>query len=177
MKPTKKSSRPFPKTEKGKAAERVAVAKDVLLQLVSKRLRAKTGEYCYVHEGFLADRLTKDLKTLLADKQCDVCAQGALFVALLDRHNSLTVGQTWIQPDRLPAHVIGQEDFRDYVGRIFEQSQLDLIEEWFEAWGEGYGCEEKPLKWIDKRPHHRLIAIMKNIIAHKGTFEPSNLRY
>jgi hypothetical protein len=68
-------------------------------------------------------------------------------------------------------HIRGHR-FRPYVTRLFDNRQYDLIENWFELWEQNGNQHDA---WKKKSPRQRLTAIMKNIIANKGTFVPDNL--
>src|SRR5689334_23260479 len=112
-----------------KADLRVAIAKDVIAQVKAGRLRPKVG-------GFLKGIPTNakdedDLRDVLKGQTCEVCAVGGLFVAALDRKNSITVDEVVHHADRYwndgPARATGFGTI-EYVKRWFADWQVALVE-------------------------------------------------
>lgn len=180
----KKSNAKFKKMTA--AEKRVQIAKDVIAQLDTKRLRAFEGVYVRGRGGssnlkidpevFLLDEtLDTEVRDLLAP-QCDVCAKGGLFVAAVDRFDKLKLGD-----DLCPiGNHGGCSDPVEYLTGFFEYNQLELIEYAFERGGAGdIVCgHEDMFKAAEKfgrkfrSDDARMRAIMKNVIKHNGTFKP-----
>lgn len=141
-----------------KAERRVAIAKDVIAQLKTKRFKATRGTVLggisdKIIEG---DYLTAQLCDVLPKfKKCHVCARGAIFISAVERFNNYT----------------GEDFDADWVDgaslRYFTKSQLDMIECAFEGWGQFFGDAK-----IRGGAEDRMCSIMKNIIANEGTFRP-----
>lgn len=197
---------------KTKAEMRVEIAKDVLGALKAKRFLAG-------HDGYLATRdqkaqkaaaaleeawENKDLKALLklaaqeyvAPKQCTVCAIGAVFVATVDRHDSLKL--TDVYTDEMGSDgEVGPDAMMDYLKQWFTVRQLRLIEVAYEGNLQSYGDgisdaqvekakdfhrKNGPLvdsEWLGLTPctseesaEGRMTAIMKNVIDNHGSFRP-----
>lgn len=148
-------------TEEQRAAERVAIAKDVLQQLGSNQLIAGHGGYVVFwrnpqnwdfyenHEKDPAQPIIDEIK-----KHCHVCARGALIISYVARHNKLSVRELSRQACR-PNSVLGE---------FFDNDQLGLIEAAYELDEDFY--DQYP------NPQQRLIAIMENLVKNNGTFVP-----
>ncbi len=175
---------------------RVAIAKDVLRWIETKRFLVKKGYYV-VDQEFDEYKdvgpalITKedvdtnaDAKEIMQDRNCRVCALGACFLASLDRYNNVgcsdlvaNYGNNYHKGQSL-----SQFDTMKYLKRFFAPEQLDLIEAAFEM----NVCHRvvlerdniellKAKKWGDEyfnNPTERLEAIMENIIDNRGTFKP-----
>ena len=137
-----------------KAQTRVAIAKDVLKALDTKRIKATSGTYLQTSKaaaralaasvgiearkdayGDLEYNVADDKfdaqprKPVKAPKACRVCAIGSVFVAAVDRFDKLTIGQT-------QAAILGGEvaAMREYLDPWFSHDQLSLIEAVYEGW-------------------------------------------
>ncbi len=175
-----------------KAEARVAIAKDVIKWVKTGRLYANKGSYVEYddEEWLITDQQVKDsadLKTVLSDKKCSVCALGACFVATVDRFNKIGCDDLGIHVhsenlDYGPSGVAGLGDshLRKYLHKYFSESQLSLIECAFECSPSFSGASaSNRLKASDYSESGNkydedelLIAIMRNIIKNKGTFKP-----
>jgi hypothetical protein len=162
----------------GPASKRVAIAQDVLLQLATKKLRARTGEWgcpTTVRGLDILEGSTGELQSVLPKiESCNACALGGMLLAGVRLRNKFDC-QTW--------HGLGFDDIAEYLSDIFEHDQLVLIEAAFEtrsnpaeiAEAQEDIDEEALAAWIAKAPKNasdRMKKIMKNIIANNGTFCP-----
>lgn len=157
---------------------RVTLAKDVIAQLNARRFVATLGSYVMTR-GADADRLRSskradDAKTVFADlRACEVCAVGALFLATVERHNSVAIRDVSFSADGRHIELFSEVD-RAVLHRFFSPDQMALIESAFE--GDLYGDEDTVRSAIKFGFAHRdadsrLRAIMANIIAN-GEFVP-----
>ena len=179
-----KKSKPFSRLSKSE--KRVAIAKDVLGQLKLKKIVAERG--VYVDIPLLDNEEGKQLQSLLKKKQCNCCALGSCFVSLVRKENKFIIKHKHIR-NSIKNGYIGKEDFRSRLKKYFTQLQLDLIESAFEGnvnHTDGDTTSDKfsyahkfhdKFRTIDKsmtkqQQNDCLVAIMKNIIANKGTFNP-----
>ena len=156
-----------------KAQKRVAIAKDVLLQLKARRINARTGQYLWAKGTPDPYGYYNTASTVLTAQSCNACALGALFCGLLDN------------TEDHPGHVV-TVDIRNTLAPYFSSRQLGDIESAFEggdgfggsrtahlhfqaqAYADGYvGINFFP-KW--ENDEDRLRAIMNNIIRNKGKF-------
>jgi hypothetical protein len=181
------------------AQKRVAIAKDVLIQLQLKKYMATAGTY------FSTDALPLDKTNSLQHsfnkmESCDVCALGACFVsgvrladkikvdAIIDEGTIIEDGETEVSSDYISASA---STMHEYLDGIFDEQQLALIECAFEgsdiqgvdnwsdreraiAFGEQIRmqCEEDDNCEYGKRDRLILTKIMKNIVKNNGTFKP-----
>ncbi len=151
------------------AQKRVAIARDVLLQIKHRRLIAHSGHYWQVSQtgGFGIGR--KALRARAT--RCQACGAGAAVLSGIRLFNRETIGR----------YNGGAADECQLKGRWFTPHQLALIECAFEE--NGRAMMESTLNWEDKarakrfnskrkKPASRLVAIYRNIIANKGEFKP-----
>jgi hypothetical protein len=120
------------------AQRRVLIAKDVIAQLNSKKIVAKSNYYVQIYEnrdGLLTDLFTSESQLCDVFKEksvtCQVCARGAMFVAAVTRFNDLKIGPK-------ADYILGQLDVpqsfvASYEENFFEPQQLGLIESVFET--------------------------------------------
>lgn len=172
-----------------KPQKRVLIAKDVILQIGLNKFVPQTG--CYVKSQDILEALptngtTVELKPLLAEvTTCSCCAKGAIFLSEVMNRNQFSAS-------RRDFEGLGSETITDRLDGLFTQNQLDLIETAFERdviesdneylqdghnddWSEKFTSIAKKAIAFGKRyssNDKRLIAIMKNIVANKGTFKP-----
>ncbi len=176
----------------GNAGKRVAIAKDVILQLNAKKIRAVTGNYLELNgvtRKELDNNLGKDLRDFLnkRKKPCLACALGSCFVSLTKIEDNFK-----LKEKHLVYESIDDDDFRPRLNRIFGKEQIDMIESAFEIsimtnsgvsdnWAPyGERTEEYEAKLNQAKKfggryrgnESRLIAIMQNIIKNKGEFKP-----
>lgn len=161
-----------------KAQMRVKIARDVLKQIKAKKLVPRNGTYMDVGNHF--EYFSKlgllnpsiQFNTVLPTK-CEVCALGAVFIAAVDKNNTLEIGELTYTPDRLRRYP-SYFDMQNYLSKWFSREQLHLIESVFES-NSDYSflnfrktVSDTPLRKI--AASKMLTAIMKNIIKNKGTF-------
>lgn len=161
-----------------KAAERVAIAKDVISQIRAKRLIAMSGTYLsaadnnWLTQFGVYDEDMTDLdeesknQQVVPPTKCNVCALGAVFVSALDRNDRLKVGDFAPYP--------GQDDLHNYLKRWFTLNQLYLMEEAFEGYSrpEYCGTDAEFFGSRYDNDEDRMLAIMRNIVKNDGTFVP-----
>ena len=164
-----------------KAVQRQKVAADAILQIKKNVYQAKMG--CWIEldlevtpqEGEqVQDKLTpKNIK------ECHVCGLGALMVSAVRLKNSLKVPK-YGEFEEIST-CADDDGFGTVLRKIFTNSQIELIEIAFEL-GDGwyksyYSSNPLALKAVEfgerfEKADDRLLGIMKNIIANKGTFKP-----
>lgn len=152
------------------AEKRVALAQDVIMQLNAELIIAEQGTYLSLHEE-------NSLK-------CDACALGSLFIC------SVTKPELALDID-VVVDMSDRESMQDHLGGIFDPAQLDMIETAFEMdsymkYPKGLDVDDesavtafndlinKTIEFGRKYVYDkaRLIAIMENVVANKGTFVP-----
>lgn len=152
------------------AEKRVNLAQDVIMQLNAELITAEQGTYLSLHEE-------NSLK-------CDACALGSLFIC------SVTKPELALDIDDL-VDMGDRESMQDHLEGIFDHAQLDMIETAFEM--DPYMSYPEDLDLYDESAvtafddlvdktiefgrkydddKARLIAIMENVVANKGTFVP-----
>lgn len=153
-------------------------AEDALELLKSNTMIPLQGSYLLMSYKWTEDspvnsqlcEITKQLNN------CNACAIGVLFVSMVNRNNSLTVGE-YKQEKSNKEHKV----YFDYLERFFDMEQLRLIESAFErnfsfAVNEGFSlslarrAEDFGYDYPDSRG--RLTAILENIIENNGEFIP-----
>jgi hypothetical protein len=203
--PTKKKSflpvvtkAQFDKMTPGK--KRMTIAEDVISQVKSRRLLAKTGYWGYAtfepqidEDGCLIDNPEMSLQALLitpAVKKCHACGLGSAFLSVIRLHNEFDINDSeakrgYYDIDR------NQELQFAIIIEFFGIRNVHLIETAFECrWGGIDFRVNKPYEDEDEHPteeqidaavrfgkkfrshNNRLIAIMQNIIDHRGDFKP-----
>lgn len=148
---------------------RVLIAKDVLA-LLDADFFNMGGNYISFYELHATRAIEgheTQLDTLLRSAQhsCDVCALGAILVAVVLRNDRLAVGEL-----RMNYQIV--ENIRRYLEPYFTKEQLMLIEDAYEGWNRtGFsGCAYLAEYSFEKVTVLR--AIMANIIENNGTFCP-----
>jgi hypothetical protein len=173
--------------------KRVEVAKDVIALVNSGVLHA--GHRGYINPaGGIIDPENRnesiinlmtiwtrsgDFKEVV--KQCTVCALGAVTLASLVKREDEVKAAALLQ--------LAEDCDRDIVDdelmcSVFSEEQMDLIESAYEQCAMGdksYSTDEDTRDAVifgkdHSTPSNRLIAIMQNIIDHKGEFKPA-VRY
>ena len=139
-----------------KAKQRVLIAKDALEWEAAGALIAAQGQYVAPLLAPIDGSLWQQARDTFIGK-CQVCALGALLVAKAVRYDNVT-----------REALLGQNT--QALREHFDEDQLTLIESAFEGWNDE--------SWFDAYPDEsaRFRAIMRNIIRHKGTFVPSDVR-
>ena len=157
------------------ARQRVLIAKDVIAQLKSGKLKATTGLYVLLHAKRFgasvfrpSDLGKKDVRDVLKEraKKCEVCAVGAIFIAQIMRYDDMPVTSDMIYHG-YPEYTLNSTAGRKGDSRFatpFTERQLRNIEDAFERWS--IYRESFP------EPADRLIAIMRNVIRNNGNFVP-----
>lgn len=151
-----------------KQQKRVAVARDVIARLELGTIKATPGTYLALKSATLDMCNTPEsrrLDKILNKEPCEACAIGGAFTAYVGIVDGLSL-------DRMRATVrlnkgitnFGEDDLREKLGEIFGSHELDTIERAFEGWSWG--------EVFSQAPKERLVAIMKNIIRHRGYFRP-----
>lgn len=143
----------------------VAVAKDVIVQIRARKFIAAQGTYFSGDidlEG-VPDGFTDLQKLLKADKlrECEVCARGAIVLSKARLFNDV------------PVEVEGGTCEIDLSSSVFQESSHHfssiylMVEMAFEQQAGNYN----PF-WARryKTPEKRLVALMRNVIFHKGDF-------
>lgn len=172
--------------------KRVQIARDVLVQLDSKRLTAICGiwlsgknEKGLFNEVDIKKNL--ELKDVLAKvKRCEGCALGGMFMCAVERADKLKLNQLdTVKEINRPYYyrnsyrdsysdgLISEDDAFSYMKKFFKLDQLNMIESAFEngdgATNHAYGADF--VCGIDD-PQTRMRLIMENIVTNKGTFCP-----
>jgi hypothetical protein len=160
-----------------KAKERIAIAKDALKWLRAGALRAGKGHYvdptnpCYIDSlstGFL-DKQLRDCNL----GSCSVCMRGALFLAKAVRFDKV----------KACINIYCEKMNREVLLDHFEESQIELIETYYE--GQSFGWHFSIAEFHDGEARafynshpdntERMKKILLNIIKNKGTFVPEQL--
>lgn len=151
------------------AQKRVAIARDVLLQIRAKKYNISQGNFCLVLDWDKREPLGK---TELNRKKpvCKVCALGAAIVSSIRLYNKLNI---------IRGEIIPGPDIEDMLLPFFAYDQMILIENAFECGGGSFSAESadnklEAIKFGEGYSNNeaRAIAIFKNIIKHKGEFVP-----
>jgi len=164
-----------------KARKRVAIARDVISQLQSKRLIPKPSHWVTVH-SWLTERPAAgvDLREeLIKSSGCTVCAMGAIFVSAVMREPDVKVSDDIMVGKR--SEVANHGQIRSKLIKYFTDNQLKLIELAFER-GRGWNFvdndrDQDAVRFGEQFPDERvrMAAIMSNIVDNNGTFNPPKL--
>lgn len=159
------------------AEKRVVIAQDVLARLGAGKIRAISGSYFEVEEGYSErDHNTLpagDLREALRDrerrrKRCEVCALGAMFYSqvMLGNGVHLSVSRGGFS-----------QQIKQKLKQVFDEMQMREIETAFE--GDRYddfGGSPEALAFFrrhaDASEAQRLRFICLNIVRNDGTFVP-----
>jgi hypothetical protein len=161
------------------SARRVLVAKDILDLLAAQAIHPEKGAYVDLDARAILkpeEQLREAFEEELQQYGCRVCAIGATFVAAVRRFNDVTAER--FVADGLTG-LAARPHIIDYMLRIFDRLQLDMIEAAFE------GVEFAPMR-LSEDAYSRCYlffnqyehdidcfrAIMQNIIANNGEFIP-----
>jgi len=166
-----KSNKAFHKMSKKQ--KRIAIAKDVLLQIKKKTYVGYQGSYI---QGLDSDLDSTELQEcLLTDApECRVCGLGSAFLSLARLGNKVEI----------PIDDTGSRDYHYTLDPIFGKKQRELIEATFEGWGLDSSYMDDPIndnpinyrhmkfynKYIDDT--ERLAAIFRNVVKNDGIFKP-----
>ena len=161
------------------AKQRVEIAKDVLLQLKSKKYVATTGRYFDLRRDYFSKNSNQEekfFKTKSAQEaidldgiKCEVCARGAIFAS------RCRLGNDAINPEYSSATYFSKEE-RKVIDPCFGTELKLMIEYLFELGGAGDRqpeYQDVADRWIDlvyaSTPEHRMKLIMKNLIRNNGS--------
>lgn len=159
----------------------IELARDIIAQIRAKKLNVVTHTYMtgledVLHHEQLWDAEVKP-KVDKVQAQCKVCALGSLILAKVRAYNHMTGRQLNNLKDGNPRNVY------HYLSDIFDQKTLGLIEYTFEGADYGWmGIEDLPSAVIQacynfhcqyEDPEDRLLAIMSNVVANNGVFDPT----
>ncbi len=156
-----------------KVEKRKSIASDVILQIKSKILNAKSGDYCDLNISYDSDskEFQKNLGTI--KNSCQACAMGSMMAAdIISRNN---YSGFW---DSNSIIIRFKNIFSEFQLRLIETSfELEVIEREMEKLQDFDGnpteISKKAIKFGSKykNENNRLIAIMNNIIEDpKGLF-------
>lgn len=181
---------------KTKAEMRIEIAKDVLKAMETRRFIAEYEGYLThddtterelayaVHQAHWdqdSDALLQPFskREYVAPDGCRVCAIGAVFVATVDRHDSLSLAKVYGEQGLNSKKMLG------YLEEWFEIEQMRLMEAAYEGGPQGTGeewdvsLEEEEIEQAEAFYENngpgggeRMTAIMNNIIENNGTFCP-----
>lgn len=153
---------------------RVAIAKDAIKQIKSKRFIITTGLYFWNREqenSRIFENEVYDRARLRKLKRCQVCELGAALVSAVRLFNQIEIS----------CSSCNEHYIAEMLGRWFSIGQMSMMESAFETDGGnllgknlGSNDMDKCLEFRSLYPNDRAraIAIFRNIIKHKGTFKP-----
>ncbi len=181
------------------ATRRMKIAQDVLdtLKLKErKRFRVVKGTYCSINTGkanFFKGKKRTQVQSLLPEigKNCEACGMGALFLSHIRLFDRVTVGELGvIDCDDMNKSVL-QADGDDIVSALsgsFSGTELRIIEAAFEGNTGNFTYQMRQNvnhgdyvslsdQWLTRKTDDtkRLRAICRNIIAHNGDFDITDL--
>ena len=159
----------------------VDIAKDVIALIAAKKIRVKKGTYgrfarqiLHKHEGESVQKVLQEATKPI----CNVCAMGAMFCAFIDKENEVKVKDYDLDYE---AEFGNEYAITQKLAPYFSENQLRLIEAAFEGvvirdlLTDDYDIYERAaIQFFNryKNPEARLVAIMENVIANKGKFNP-----
>ena len=180
----------------GKMQKRVAIAKDVIASINSKKFKATPGTYCQLklnekHEFEKEGKV--ELQTLMETgvvEKCDVCAIGGIFASKVAIGNKFKVdiqAEDYWSDSQFVIETDTDDDelLIENLKGIYNEEELRLIEYAFEGEDIGFRHNDesdefhkKALSYykVYKKADERLIAIMQNIIRNEGKFIPEFLK-
>ncbi len=146
--------------------KRVAVARDVLIQLVREDAPLKLSRGVYL-EGYmvLPDNVAEtNLQTVIDGVQqcCEVCAIGAAFLSYVRLYDGVAL-DTIVRP-RYGNNLCGDDDDMLTLMRdVFPESMLRKIERYYQCWQDLY---------VSGNKGEALRLIMQNVVDNQGDFVP-----
>lgn len=170
------------------AGQRMRIAQDVIDQIKLKKYKAEVGNFFklrkFTNSGDyeLTNAFDKEspIEELLKDEtvNCTVCALGAVFASCVNFTNEITYADT-----ENGSLSFGDEVFKQKILEFFDDEQVRLIEVAFECgngWFQYPAAESKAAEFSKARKFgnrysndsNRMVAIMKNIVEHRGKFVP-----
>lgn len=179
---------------KTKGEARVAIAKDVIQWMDTKKMLVANAGYLYSSSDLFSFKdvgENADLRSKLQGKECRVCALGAVFLTTVDRFNKVGCGDISVEPNPYfpekdyTINHLRRNSLTKYLKRYFTPLQMGMIESAFECSEYYDGLSTSAQRAVIKAmnyginlhnngvdPEGKLRSIMKNIITNKGTFKP-----
>jgi len=180
------------------AEKRVLIAKDVIAQIKTKKIKPTSGHFISAKQNprvaesiYSSDLDDSDARKILLTNhitQCACCALGGLFVSCTLYNNNTTLNQFVYNNigEVINRERYHRDGFSNGLDKFFSMAQLRLIEQTFEgntgivrddmSDGTGkfhahYSAASKAFYKTYATPTKRLLAIMRNIVANNGTFK------
>lgn len=178
---------------------KVALCKDVIASIQNSTLHVDDGNYIRVRSRdydfndllpMLGCKLSKQQSKVLQER-CKVCAIGSLFIRYLVNLDNFTLPEYSIS-EYADDITIDDDDMIKHLNDCFTPEELRFIEAAFEMTNSHYKLHfnrylllEEEDNFLDacmkfgadfEDPADRLLAIMQNIVDHKGEFKPK-VRY
>jgi hypothetical protein len=172
--------------------QRVEIAKDVIAQLNAGKYRAINMNY-FMASGRVEEGAS--LQEVVENNDCSMCAMGAVFASKCRLGNDAVMKKGYNSYYHEVAQVTKITNPEEYVGDIFEEEQLRLMEvafegfdaaEYFEKWYGNYDEEtdqtsidhieyDRAIEFHEERERTHtsteiMIDIMLNIIDNDGKF-------
>ena len=164
------------------AKARIMIARDVIKALKTKHFIAQHGSYVVSTElsQLLGNRSPhSQVRDLFLDKapECNVCALGGLFVAVVERSDNITPNDLSISSS---VSCVNEDSLRRTLATIFPAEMLAEIEAAFESWSVrstirnayDYSWHATGVDLDYSKADIRMAMVMKNIIRNHGTFMP-----
>lgn len=155
-----------------RAQARVEIAKDVIAAVSLKRLQPRRGAYVQLTTNDKApsvEGVEGELRELiLKATHCQVCAIGALVVAVAARDNDFKLG--WVQFKG--AFSVRRGTVFDRLKSFFSPGELDVIEGRFERDEDVLGPIEYiiPKRSLKSSATKALLSLMTKIVRTKGAY-------
>lgn len=159
------------------AEKRVLIAKDVLDQLKSGRIKATRWYFFYLGDEENDQHDGKSLQRTFIENSipaCHCCGVGALMVSCTLFNNKQKIGDIELGGD-LGIAIKNEVPIPNGLNAFFETDQLSLVEQAFECGDGEFGYDSGRAVYFGKQYLNstvRLRAIMQNIIQNNGTFKP-----
>ncbi len=166
------------------AQKRVQIARDVIAQLDENKLIAQFGTWVAPTDdggAFEFSGEDQQVRDALSGGPCHACALGSLFVCAVTRADKLRAGE--LHDGNEKRGYIGKLDVFEYLGRFFDQDQLDMIETVFEGGGGSTWHSAEAANWApseaanwapsEEEPSDLMRLIMLNVIKNRGQFSLS----
>jgi len=176
------------------AKRRVAIATDALGQVLAGgyTLSSDHGDYLSIEKSEINDDVTvmfrkrnlsspaSDSDVAFLQKNCQMCARGALLLSRVRKFNSCSLADVGFGRSRSEITYISasSDHTTDALKGAFSVTQLEMIEAAFERWGGIHDGRDLAREFGEDHDDDddRMIAILQNILDHKGTFKPA-VRY
>ena len=150
---------------------RVAIAKDVLSQIHTRKIKVKTGFYLHPVKVRVESSRNEQIREI--KKKCSACARGSMMLCRLGYDTKHDLQDIVIGGGSFMGYVkANRSDTSDILSDAFTERQLNTIENAFEC---DLVIEEfkgqNVYMYSHLKPKDRLIAIMQNIIDHNGEYK------